>query len=50
MLMRFAKYIGVSTDYLLGMEIKQTIDVSDLTNEQNDSLYGIITEYKKKVK
>lgn len=46
-LIRIAKYYGVSTDYLLGVESCKTIDVSNLNNSQLDAVRQIIREFNK---
>lgn len=46
-LIRIAAYFGVTTDYLLGMTGGKTIDVSELSDSQIDTLHRIITEFKK---
>ncbi|MGN0518961.1 MAG: helix-turn-helix domain-containing protein [Acutalibacteraceae bacterium] len=46
-LIHFAEYFGVTTDYLLGVEHKKMIDVTDLTNGEIESLNNIINEYRK---
>lgn len=46
-LIYFAEYFGVTTDYLLGVEHKKTIDVTDLSSSEIDSLNNIIKEYRK---
>ncbi len=46
-LIQIAEYFGVTTDYLLGIEHGKTIDVTDLTNEEVETLYAIIREYRK---
>ena len=46
-LIHFAKYFNVSTDYLLGVKQYRTIDVSDLTDGQINTLFAIIDEYRK---
>ena len=42
-----AKYFGVSTDYLLGMEDTATISVKGLSQKQVTALMGIIECFKK---
>ncbi len=42
-----AKYFGVTTDYLLGAESVKTIDVSELTDSQLESVQRIVNEFKK---
>lgn len=46
-LIGFAKYFGVSTDYLLGVSKNKTIDVSLLTESQIDTVYRVIAEFNK---
>lgn len=46
-LIRLANTFKVSTDYLLGVEEKKTIDIDGLTNKQIDSLIIVAGEYRK---
>lgn len=46
-LINIAKIFKVSTDYLLGMEHKQEIDLSGLTQEEVNALLNLITAMKK---
>ena len=46
-LIRLANTFKVSTDYLLGVERKKTIEIDGLTNKQIDSLITVATEYRK---
>lgn len=46
-LMQFAEYFNVTTDFLLGLENDKSIVVTDLSDEQITSLQSIITEYRK---
>ncbi len=46
-LIQIAEYFGVTTDFLLGIEHGKVIDVTDLTNEEVESLYAIVREYRK---
>ena len=46
MLIKIAQSFHVSTDYLLGVDKKQTLDVSDLSENQIQILSNIITEFK----
>ncbi len=46
-LIRISKFFGVTTDYMLGVESKHTIDVSGLTESQCDALQRIASEFKK---
>ena len=44
MLIRLAEYFKVSTDYMLGIETKNTLDISGLTDEQTAHIKHIITD------
>jgi transcriptional regulator with XRE-family HTH domain len=44
-LIRFANVFNVSTDYLLGVEKKRTLNIEGLTNKQIDSLITVAKEY-----
>ena len=46
-LIKLASTFKVSTDYLLGVERKKTIDIDGLTNKQIDSLITVAGEYRK---
>lgn len=46
-LIHIAKIYNVSTDYLLGLEHKQEIDLSGLTKEEIDALLNLIKAMKK---
>ena len=46
MLVQIADFFGVSVDQLLGRESKQTIDISDLTDEQIVHLRALIKDLK----
>lgn len=46
-LIKIAAFFGVSTDYILGAANKKTLDVSGLTDEQIESLTGIVSQFKK---
>lgn len=46
-LIKIADYFGVSTDYLLGVSKEKTIDVSELSESQLDTVYRIIEEFNK---
>lgn len=46
-LIHIAKIFGVSTDYLLGLENKQEIDLSGLSQEEIDALLNLIRAMKK---
>ena len=48
MLVRLARLFHVTTDYLLGLEDTQRIDVSDLPDRFVAHLVHIITDYKEK--
>ena len=45
-LIRFSKFFGVTTDYLLGVAQSKTINVSGLTDSQIDILHNLIAEFK----
>lgn len=47
-LIHIAKIYSVSTDYLLGLEHKQEIDLSCLTQEEISALLNLIRAMKKK--
>lgn len=44
MLVKISKYFKVSTDYLLGLDNKKTIDVSELTDIQTEHIKLIIND------
>ena len=44
-LIRIADFFGVTTDFLLGVSRRKTIDVSHLTESQIESLQRIILEF-----
>lgn len=44
MLIRMAAFFGVSTDYMLGIENKKTIDISMLTDKQAAHIKNIIDD------
>ena len=46
-LIKIAAFFGVSTDYILGAANKKILDVSGLTDEQIESLTGIVSQFKK---
>lgn len=46
-LIHIAKIFNVSTDYLLGLEHKQNLDLSGLSQEQIDALLNLIKAMKK---
>lgn len=48
MLIRIAKTFSISTDYLLGLNDKPTLDAEGLTNEQILHLRAIIDDIRKK--
>ena len=45
-LMKLAEYFGVSTDYLLGLEEKRTLDVTGLSSEEVAHIQQIIQDIK----
>lgn len=48
MLIRLAAMYNVTTDYLLGVDSKQTLDISNLTESQISIINNIIAEFIKK--
>lgn len=46
MLIKLSYIFGVSTDYLLGVDKKQYLDVSGLSNGQIKVIHGIIAQFK----
>ena len=46
-LLKLASTLKVSTDYLLGVEKKKTVNIDDLTNKQIDTLIAVAEEYRK---
>lgn len=44
MLIRLADYFKVSTDYMLGIETRNTLDISGLTDEQTAHIKYIISD------
>ena len=44
MLIRLAEFFQVSTDYMLGLDTKDTIDVTELTNEEIAHIRFIISD------
>lgn len=46
-LIHIAKIYNVSTDYLLGVESKQQIDISGLSQEETNALLNLIKAMKK---
>ncbi|MBQ6700653.1 MAG: helix-turn-helix transcriptional regulator [Oscillospiraceae bacterium] len=47
-LMKLAKYFCVSTDYLLGLEEKTTLDASELSAEEIAHIQQIINDIRKR--
>lgn len=45
-LVRIAKFFGVSTDYLLGVMKGKTVDVSELTENQIIVIHQLVEEFK----
>lgn len=46
-LIRIARYFGVTTDYLLGVSNNKAVDVSGLTDSQIDTIHQLISEFQK---
>lgn len=46
-LIRIARYSGVTTDYLLGVSNNKAVDVSGLTDSQIDTIQQLISEFQK---
>ena len=46
-LIKLASIFRVSTDYLLGVEKKKSLNIDDLTDKQIDTLIAIVNEYQK---
>ena len=44
MLIRLARFFNVSTDYMLGLETKNLLDVTGLTDEQTAHIKNIIAD------
>ena len=44
MLIKISKFLGVSTDYLLGIDSKKTLDVSMLSDDQASHIRLIISD------
>lgn len=44
-LIRFARFFGVTTDYLLGLDSNRALDVSHLTDRQIECVRQIIEEF-----
>lgn len=43
-LVKLARLLGVTTDFLLGIEKRKMLDVSNLTQNQVDIIYALIEE------
>lgn len=44
MLMKLAEYFKVSTDYMLGLDSKKTLDVTNLTDDQVAHIKFIVSD------
>lgn len=44
-LIKIANLFGVTTDYLLGLDNRKYIDLTNLTNEQNSIVSSIVSEF-----
>ena len=49
-LKQYSAYFHVSTDYILGFENRQMLDISDLTEDEKDSIRILMTKYREKRK
>ena len=45
-LIRIAKFFGVTTDYLLGIAGDRSMDISGLTDSQADALQRLVAEFR----
>ncbi|MBQ9859773.1 MAG: helix-turn-helix transcriptional regulator [Clostridia bacterium] len=45
MIIRYAKEFHVTTDYLLGLDARKTLDISNLTEAQQAILQQLLTEF-----
>ena len=50
MLIRYAKEFHVSTDYLLGLNSRKELDISDLTDDQQLILHQLLAEFRNRTK
>lgn len=48
MLIKIATVFSVSADYLLGLDVRSTIDVSNLTEKQKSHIQAIIDDIRNK--
>ena len=48
MLVKIAKVFSVSADYLLGLDVRSTIDVSNLTEKQKSHIQSLIDDIRNK--
>ena len=46
-LIRLAKLYKVSTDYLLGLDNREMVDISNLSQSEKEIIYGLIQRFKK---
>ena len=46
-LIRLAKLYKVSTDYLLGLDNREMVDISNLSQSEREIIYGLIQRFKK---
>lgn len=46
-LIHIASFFNVTTDYLLGVDGRKTIDVSDLTDSQLETIHRLMAEFRK---
>ncbi len=47
-LIKYAAYFRVTTDYILGNQVRKMIDVSDLSDEELESIKVLLEEYRNK--
>jgi len=47
-LIELSKIFHVSTDYLLGLETEEKIDISDLTEEEKKIIFSLLTYFSNK--
>lgn len=50
MLIRLAKFFGVTTDYMLGLECKKTLDITSLSDKEAAHIKYIISDIENRSK